>query len=501
MKTKKQERLAQPVKGMRDHYGVEADQRQWIRDTLSKVFRKYGFSPLETPTLERSGNLTGHYGEEGEKLVFHVLKSGEYLEKVPKEHGEENLGEIDGKALRSHISDKALRYDLTLPLARFVAGNLENTFPLYKRYQIGNVFRAENPQLSRYREFTQCDADIVGSDNIQCEVELLLLLDESFRALGLKDYTLSMNNRALCNLLAKAAGAQNETDTQTIFSAIDYGRMRPDLLNRLTEDCRDKVKYFDPKTRNDFWSVAISKVLGEEFSAKLKTLDTNKVGFLDMIEVFDGDNLEIEVEKVFAPFLIIVNSLERLGRQDILNHLVFDFDLTRGLDYYTGIVFEANASKSTGERSVLGGGRYDNLISKFSNHRVPGVGLSFGLERIHDFLLSKKSEVKLPFHVLVINETISSFEGLHATQELRKAGIRTTLYFDNDTRIRSKLKYATKRGYSWILLLDEEDRKKDVYKLRPTNDPGTEIDGETKDRDIILSLHVIIDFLKKDSLN
>ena len=190
LKKKEQEKLPQPAKGMRDQGGLRAEHRQWMRDTLSKVFRKYGFSPLETPALERSGNLVGNYGEEGEKLIYHVLNSGDYLEKVRKEHGEENLGEVDGKALRSHISDKALRYDLTLPLARFVAGNLEHTLPMYKRYQIQPVWRADRPQKGRYREFTQCDVDIIGSESIQCEVELFLLLDEAFRALGLNKYLL-----------------------------------------------------------------------------------------------------------------------------------------------------------------------------------------------------------------------------------------------------------------------------------------------------------------------
>ena len=452
MEKKEQEVLAQRAKGMRDIGDVKAKKRLYIKDTLSKIFRKYGFSHLETPALERSGNLVGSYGEEGEKLIYHVLNSGDYLGKVRQEHGEEKLGEVDSKDLRSHISDKALRYDLTLPLARYVAENLDEALPLYKRYQIGSVWRADRPQKGRYREFTQCDVDIIGSNYHQCEVELILLIDEVFKALGLDDYKLSINNRRLCNLLAKEMGAENEKDVAILLNILDQGSCSKELTNKLTEECRRKISISDWRNVCD---AALERTIGTSLLQRVKDAKNSGIPFSYIYEDFCDGDVSLDAKAEIFPLYALKNCIEDVGRGDVLKHLVFDVNLIRGMNYYTGIIFEATATAEEGQKSILGGGRYNNLISRFSKKKVPAVGVSFGMDRIED-ILDTRSAVNTPFKVLVINDSNYQSKGIKNTQQLRDVGIESTLYFGNKTTVGAQLSYATARGFSHILIPDKD---------------------------------------------
>ena len=341
-------------RGMRDFSPEVTVKRNFIFRSIRETFEKFGFLPLETPSMENLSVLTGKYGDEGDKLLFKVLNSGDFLLKV--EDKEKLIS--DSNLLSTKISEKGLRYDLTVPFARYVVMNRnEIAFP-FKRYQIQPVWRADRPQKGRYREFYQCDADVIGTDSLICEAEIALMVHEAFSKLGLRDYVLKFNSRKILEGIAEIAGESERSET--FFVALDkldkigLDGVKQELYNRDFSD--DFVKNL----------VEIISFTGSN-KAKIeflkKTLKNSMIGTIGIQEV----------EKV----LLYINSF--VGE---MSEIDFDFNLARGLSYYTGIIFEARAT-NVKIGSIGGGGRYDNLTGVFGMPDVSGVGFSFGIDRIY----------------------------------------------------------------------------------------------------------------------
>jgi histidyl-tRNA synthetase len=342
--------------GTRDFTASILRKRNHIFNTIKAVFELYGFQPLETPAMENLETLMGKYGEEGDKLIFKILNNGLNHEKnidATKE-GFEKL--LEGKNTAA-ITERALKYDLTIPFARYVAMNhTKLTFP-FRRYQIQPVWRADRPQKGRYREFTQCDADIVGSPSLLCDVEFALIYDEVFNRLGLLQYELRINSRKILSALAKACKAPDKL--VVITTAID----------KLDKTSIDKVK--------------------EELAEK--GLDEKQIAIIEQYVNISGSNQE-KINKAIA---IVGNIAEgNRGLEELKNvllhtsgkNVVVDFTLARGLNYYTGIIYEAKAPAAVKMGSIGGGGRYDDLTGLFGVPDIPGVGISFGVDRIYDVL-------------------------------------------------------------------------------------------------------------------
>jgi len=341
------------AKGTRDFTSKEVSRRKYIINTLQKNFELFGFQPLETPSFENLSTLTGKYGEEGDRLIFKILNSGDYASKT----NEDDWTNKNSQKLISQISEKALRCDLTVPFARFVAMNHgQLAFP-FKRYQIQPVWRADRPQKGRFREFYQCDADVVGSTSLWQEVELLQLYFKSFQDLKLS-VSIHINNRKILSGLAEYAGIANQL--------IDF-TVALDKLDKIGKDGVTKEM--------------LEKGISEEAISKLDFLfsqsDDALENLLNLKEKFVGN--EIGLKGVEELEFVISNALN-LGID--AQNLVFDITLARGLDYYTGAIFEVKADE-VAMGSIGGGGRYDNLTEVFGVKDIPGIGISFGLDRIY----------------------------------------------------------------------------------------------------------------------
>ena len=341
------------AKGTRDFTAKEVSRRKYIINTLQKNFELFGFQPLETPSFENLSTLTGKYGEEGDRLIFKILNSGDYASKA----NDDDWTNKNSQKLISQISEKALRYDLTVPFARFVAMNHgQLAFP-FKRYQIQPVWRADRPQKGRFREFYQCDADVVGSTSLWQEVELLQLYFKSFQDLKLS-VSIHINNRKILSGLAEYAGIANQL--------IDF-TVALDKLDKIGKD--GVVKEMQEKGISE---EAISK-LDFLFNQTTDALEN----LLNLKEKFAGNKIGLKgVEELE---FVITNALN-LGIDS--QNLVFDITLARGLDYYTGAIFEVKADEVV-MGSIGGGGRYDNLTEVFGVKDIPGIGISFGLDRIY----------------------------------------------------------------------------------------------------------------------
>jgi histidyl-tRNA synthetase len=418
------------AKGTRDFTALEVARRRYIINILQKNFELFGFQPLETPSFENLSTLTGKYGEEGDRLIFKILNSGDYTSKVNQEDWENK----NHQKLTSQISDKALRYDLTVPFARFVAMNHgQLTFP-YKRYQIQPVWRADRPQKGRFREFYQCDADVVGSESLLQEVELIQLYLKSFSDLKVP-VTIHINNRKVLSGLAEYAGITNKLIDFTV------------ALDKLDKIGKDGV---------------VKELLGKEISQesidKLDFLFTQSADALENLaqlkEKFTGNEIGLKgVEELES---VITQSLN-LG-VDIQN-LVFDITLARGLDYYTGAIFEVKANEVQ-MGSIGGGGRYDNLTEVFGVKNIPGIGISFGLDRIYLvmeelglFPEEATSKVAYLFANFGGNEVL---EALKLIKQLREKGISAEIYPEN-AKIGKQFTYAEKKGIKNLVFLGEEE--------------------------------------------
>lgn len=426
-------------KGTRDFLPNVMVKRNYIFNTIKKSFVKYGFLPIETPSMENTSTLMGKYGDEGDRLIFKILNSGEFLKKV-----EENaLTAKDEKAVLPRISEKALRYDLTVPFARFVVQhNNDLTFP-FKRYQIQPVWRADRPQKGRYREFYQCDADVVGSDSLLFEVELIQLFDEVLSNLGLTDFSIKVNNRKILSGIAEITGLSDKIVDITV--AIDK-------LDKIGEE--GVIKELESK---DIPTEAIEKIkplfnmggaIDKVIHDMRELLGSSEIGMKGIQE------LEYVFEKVHV-----------LG----LNKAKLEFDVTlaRGLNYYTGAIFEVKANNvSIG--SICGGGRYDDLTGIFGLKDLSGVGISFGADRIYDVmeeldLFPESSEEST--QLLLINFGVEENECLKILQRFREDGINTELY-PEAAKLKKQMKYADGKGIPYVVFLGEEELQSGNFQIK-----------------------------------
>ena len=418
------------AKGTRDFTAKEVSRRKYIINRLQNNFELFGFQPLETPSFENLSTLTGKYGEEGDRLIFKILNSGDYAAKT----NETDWTEKNSQKLIAQISEKALRYDLTVPFARFVAMNQgQLAFP-YKRYQIQPVWRADRPQKGRFREFYQCDADVVGSTSLWQEVELLQLYFKSFRDLGLS-VSVHINNRKILSGLADYAGIGDQLIDFTV------------ALDKL-----DKIG------KEGVIKEMLEKGISETAVAKLDFLfsQTNDPleNLLNLKEKFV--NNETGLKGVEELEFVITNALN-LGVD--AQNLVFDITLARGLDYYTGAIFEVKADE-VAMGSIGGGGRYDNLTEVFGVKDVPGIGISFGLDRIYLVMeelniFPEESEATVQYLFANYGES-ESVEALKLIAALRDKNISAELYPDA-SKLKKQFAYAEKKGIENIVFMGQEE--------------------------------------------
>lgn len=418
------------AKGTRDFTSKEVSRRKYIINTLQKNFELFGFQPLETPSFENLSTLTGKYGEEGDRLIFKILNSGDYASKT----NEDDWTNKNSQKLISQISEKALRYDLTVPFARFVAMNHgQLAFP-FKRYQIQPVWRADRPQKGRFREFYQCDADVVGSTSLWQEVELLQLYFKSFQDLKLS-VSIHINNRKILSGLAEYAGIANQL--------IDF-TVALDKLDKIGKDGVTKEM--------------LEKGISEEAISKLDFLfsqpDDALENLLNLKEKFIGN--EIGLKGVEELEFVITNALN-LGID--AQNLIFDITLARGLDYYTGAIFEVKADE-VAMGSIGGGGRYDNLTEVFGVKDIPGIGISFGLDRIYLVMeelgiFPEDSEKNVKYLFANYGEA-ESIEALKLISELRQRNIAAELY-PEASKLKKQFTYAEKKGIENLVFMGLEE--------------------------------------------
>lgn len=404
-------------KGTRDFGPQEVAKRNYIIHVIRKIFEKYGFKPIETPAMENRQTLTGKYGEEADRLIFNILNSGDYMSKAN--------GASESKALTPLISEKALRYDLTVPFARYVVQHRNDiTFP-FKRYQIQPVWRADRPQKGRYREFWQCDADIIGSDSLLNEVELLQIMSEVFNKLDLKAKIL-INHRKVLLGIAESLGKADKFNELT--KALDkYDRGWPESVVPELEKAGFTGKEID----------TISQIV-------------NSPNYGDIRE-------SIKSEDGIVGFDEITNIIDNCKRVGVKGFIAVPY-LARGLDYYTGAIFEALASD--GDVSIAGGGRYDNLTEIFGLKDVSGVGFSFGLDRIYNVLEDQglfPDDIDTFSKVLVVNFG-NDKDTLNILKQIREAGIPAELYPDA-AKLAKQMKYADANQIPYVLLAGEEEMK------------------------------------------
>jgi histidyl-tRNA synthetase len=428
-------------KGTRDFSPAEVAKRQYIIQVIKSNFEKFGFQPIETPSFENSETLMGKYGEEGDRLIFKILNSGDYLAKANVSH----LENKDSTKLTSTISEKALRYDLTVPFARYVVQHQNDIEFPFKRYQIQPVWRADRPQKGRFREFFQCDADVVGSKSLWQEVELVQLYDMVFKDLGLKEVTIKINNRKILSGIAEVIGASDKL--------IDF-TVALDKLDKIGEDGVKKEM--------------VEKGISEEAITKVQPLFnftgtiSEKTEKLSQLLASSEEGMKGVEELRF-----ICDNTMNLG----LSKAILDLDVTlaRGLNYYTGAIFEVAPPKEVAMGSIGGGGRYDDLTGIFGLKNMSGVGISFGLDRIYlvvEELNLFPETVTATTKVLFINYGDSeAFYAMKAIQKLRLAGIKAELYPDN-TKVAKQFQHADKRNIPFAVIIGKNEIVSDSFALK-----------------------------------
>ena len=428
-------------KGTRDFSPTEVAQRNYIFSTIKEVFEVYGFQPIETPSFENSSTLMGKYGDEGDRLIFKILNSGDYLKKVDANL----LTSKDSLKITSKISEKALRYDLTVPFARYVVQHQnEIEFP-FKRYQMQPVWRADRPQKGRFREFYQCDADVVGSKGLWQEVEFVQLYDAVFSKLKLVGTTIKLNNRKILAGIAEIIGAKDKLIDFTV------------ALDKL-----DKIGAAGVTKE------MLSKGISEEAIQKVQPLfnftgsNQDKLNQLQELLAESEEGLQGVKELRF-----VVDNIEILGLESA--NLELDVTLARGLNYYTGAIYEVSAPEGVAMGSIGGGGRYDDLTGIFGLKDVSGVGISFGLDRIYLVLeeLNLFDVVELPKpKVLFINfgEKEAAY-CMKALAELRKNNIKSELYPDA-AKMKKQLNYANRREIPFVVLVGSTEIENKNYTLK-----------------------------------
>ena len=425
-------------KGTRDFSPLEMARRNHIFDTIRMIFKVHGFLPIETPAMENLSSLLGKYGDEGDKLLFKILNSGDFKAKLSPDE----LAEIPAGRLGTMISGKGLRYDLTVPFARYVVQHLnEISFP-FKRYQVQPVWRADRPQRGRYREFYQCDVDVIGSNSLLNELEMIQIIDEVFDTLGLK-VVIKLNNRKLLAGVSEVIGAPEKMTDITVaidkLEKIGMKRVMAELEQKgLSDDSIGKLK---PLLE-----------MKEGASEKLAFLERFLEGSATGMEGLGEINL----------------LLEYTGTAQVVAEIEFDLTLARGLDYYTGSIIEVKSAEAD-IGSICGGGRYDDLTGIFGLEGVSGVGVSFGADRIYDVLLQLErfpERGSLDTRLLFVN--FGDAEVKHIIpilDRLRKSGIASELYPDQ-IKMKKQMNYANNRKIPFVALVGAEEIREGVVTLK-----------------------------------
>jgi len=426
-------------KGTRDFLPQEMAKRNYIFNTIRDVYELYGFRQIETPALENLSTLMGKYGEEGDKLLFKILNSGNFIGGLS---AEDFKAESVGK-LAAQICEKGLRYDLTVPFARFVVQHREEIKMPFRRYQIQPVWRADRPQKGRYREFYQCDADVVGSDSLLNEVELVEIIDEVFSRFGIR-VDININNRKILAAIAEKIGAADKITSVTV--AID--KLEKIGLEGVEKELAEEgisaeaIKNLEPIIALSGSNEDKLKVMREQFSDS----ETGKKG-LD------------EVEYV----------LDALKNSGLRNSVTFNLSLARGLNYYTGCIFEVKALDFA-IGSITGGGRYDNLTGIFGMPGLSGVGISFGADRIYDVLngldlYPKEAKTGTQLFFVNFGGEAETRQCLALAGKARRAGIRTEIYPDS-SKMKKQMSYAAENNIPFVALIGEEEAANGTVTLK-----------------------------------
>lgn len=428
--------------GTRDFSPIETSRRNYIFDTIKAVFKTFGYQSIETPAMENLSTLTGKYGEEGDRLIFKILNSGDFTKKIREENTDLSL---PNKVLPL-LSEKALRYDLTVPFARYVAMNRDKiTFP-FKRYQIQPVWRADRPQKGRYREFWQCDADVVGSNSMLNEAELIQIYDKVFSAFNLPVIIL-INNRKILSGLAEVAGAPEFLIDITValdkLDKIGIDKVNAEMLEKgIPQNAVDAIQ-------------------------PLMAFKGNTIEKLNFLKIFLGQSTEAlqgiaETEAVLDYF----NSENGFELKE--SEIQLDLTLARGLNYYTGTILEVKA-KNIEFGSIGGGGRYDNLTGIFGLPNVAGVGISFGADRIYDVLLAQQlfpGNDAEGTEILFANFSASEEKAaLPILDILRRAGISAEIYHES-SKLKKQFEYADKKGITFLMIYGEQEITQQIVTVK-----------------------------------
>ncbi len=427
-------------KGTRDFLPKEVARRTYIFETIKSSFKKYGFSPIETPSFELSTTLMGKYGEEGDRLIFRILNSGEKMRKADLEALEQdNLPRF-----ANSLAEKALRYDLTVPFARFVVQHQNDLAFPFKRYQIQPVWRADRPQHGRYQEFFQCDADVVGSDSLVYEVDFVLLFDEVLANLKLPSFTIKMNNRKILSGIAEVSGETERLVDITV--AIDK-------LDKIGEE--GVVKELQEK--------GISATAIEKIRPLFSFSGTNEEKVAKMTDFLAQSEIGL---KGIEELQFVFDQVNALGL--VKAELEFDTTLARGLNYYTGAIFEVKAN-GVKMGSICGGGRYDDLTGLFGMKGMSGVGISFGADRIYDVLTElelfpKETDQGLTLLFANFGQSEQSV-CMKYVHKLRANGIDCEIY-PTSSKMQKQMKYANDRSVSYVALVGENEMNAGLILLK-----------------------------------
>ncbi len=425
--------------GTRDFSPVEVIRRQFILETLKNTFERFGFQPLETPALENISTLTGKYGDEGDKLLFRVLNSGDYLSKSSSDDYEKGY-----QHLSSIISKRGLRYDLTVPLARFVAKNRGNLVFPFKRYQIQPVWRADRPQKGRYREFFQCDIDVIGSSSLLCEAELIYILVNSFTTLNLPFKVYINNRKILSSVAEKFSVKEKENELCVALDKLDkkgWDGVQLELeKSNFSKQTIDSITGFLDKDFDD------NKSWFEFLKGELSSTSIGAEGVEELESVYNYlDALEVSTERV-----------------------VFNPVLARGLSYYTGVILETICEEGH-VGSISGGGRYENLTEVFGVSNLPGVGVSFGIDRIYDLMESLDlfpKDLTSTSKLLLTGLDESSLEfALKTSNSFRGSGINTEVYFE-PCKLKKAMTYANNKSIPFVGIIGGDELSQQKINLK-----------------------------------
>ncbi|MDR2927679.1 MAG: histidine--tRNA ligase [Cytophagaceae bacterium] len=425
-------------KGTRDFSPAEMVQRNYIFNTVKDVFAQYGYMPIETPAIENLDTLLGKYGEEGDKLLFKILNSGDYLAKADAEL----LLQGDSNRLTSQISEKGLRYDLTVPFARFVVQHQnEITFP-FKRYQIQPVWRADRPQKGRYREFFQCDADVIGSNSLLNEVELIQIIDEVYRRLNIRTVIKLNNRKALAGIADTIGESQRMIDITVAIDKLD--------------------KIGIEKVNLELAERGLSQAAIDKLQPILAIEGSNEDKLRQLSQILIASETGLKGVEELSTVMAMVSEL------NLTTPVELDLTLARGLNYYTGAIFEVKALDAE-IGSITGGGRYDDLTGIFGLKGVSGVGISFGADRIFDIMNQLNlypKKITTTTRLLFVN--FGEKEAIHCMKlasALRSAGVETELYPDAD-KMKKQMAYADKKRIPFVAMIGENEITNSLISLK-----------------------------------